>query len=113
LIGDAIHTMTPGLGVGANTALRDAQILGDNLVKMSVVDAVRDYERQMHGYAWEAVIKSRARFDGNSLAYKPVIGRVGLAGMRTGMRLVNHVRPLKRKMLQAELKNRDHLRQEA
>ncbi|MFC5099520.1 FAD-dependent oxidoreductase [Kibdelosporangium philippinense] len=34
LLGDAIHTMTPGLGVGANTALRDAQILGDNLVRM-------------------------------------------------------------------------------
>jgi 2-polyprenyl-6-methoxyphenol hydroxylase-like FAD-dependent oxidoreductase len=110
LIGDAVHTMTPGLGVGANTALRDAQILGDNLVRLPVIDAVSDYERQMHGYAWEAVVKSRARFNGNSLAYKPVIGRAGLAMMRTGMRVVNHVRPLKRKMLKAELKNRDHAR---
>jgi 2-polyprenyl-6-methoxyphenol hydroxylase-like FAD-dependent oxidoreductase len=108
LIGDAIHTMTPGLGVGANTALRDAQILGDNLIRMPVLDAVADYERQMHGYAWDAVVKSRARFNGNSLAYKPVLGRAGLALMRTGMRVVNHVRPLKRKVLAAEIKNRDH-----
>lgn len=108
LIGDAIHTMTPGLGVGANTALRDAQILGDNLIRMSALDAVADYERQMHGYAWEAVVKSRERFNGNSLAYKPVIGRAGLAMMRTGMRFVNHVRPLKRKVLAAEIRNRDH-----
>jgi 2-polyprenyl-6-methoxyphenol hydroxylase-like FAD-dependent oxidoreductase len=112
LIGDAIHTMTPGLGVGANTALRDARILGDNLVRTSSsLDAIADYERQMHGYAWEAVIKSRARFDGNSMAYKPVIGRLGLAVMRTGMRFANHVRPLKRKILKAEVRNRDHARQ--
>jgi 2-polyprenyl-6-methoxyphenol hydroxylase-like FAD-dependent oxidoreductase len=114
LIGDAIHTMTPGLGVGANTALRDARILGDNLVRMpSSLDAITDYERQMHGYAWEAVLKSRARFDGDSMVYKPVIGRLGLAAMRTGMRLVNHVGPLKRKFLKAEVHNRDHAGQEA
>ena len=112
LIGDAIHTMTPGLGVGANTALRDAQILGDNLVKMAGLDGIADYERQMHGYAWEAVVKSRERFDGNSVAYKPVIGRLGLAGMRTGMRFANHFRPLKRKILKAEVQDRDHARQE-
>jgi 2-polyprenyl-6-methoxyphenol hydroxylase-like FAD-dependent oxidoreductase len=113
LIGDAIHTMTPGLGVGANTALRDAQILGDNLVQMaSPVGAVAAYERQMHEYAWDAVIKSRARFNGDSMAYKPVIGRLGLAVMRTGMRFVNHFRPLKRKILKAEVRNRDHARQE-
>ena len=31
LIGDAIHTMTPGRGVGANTALRDARLLSQKL----------------------------------------------------------------------------------
>ena len=63
LIGDAIHTMTPGLGVGANTALRDARILAATLIaadrgERSVLDAVADYERQMHGYAWDLVAKS-------------------------------------------------------
>ncbi|WP_078992984.1 FAD-dependent oxidoreductase [Streptomyces sp. MMG1121] len=28
VIGDAVHAMSPALGVGANTSLRDAQILG-------------------------------------------------------------------------------------
>jgi 2-polyprenyl-6-methoxyphenol hydroxylase-like FAD-dependent oxidoreductase len=36
MLGDAIHTMTPGRGVGANTALRDAALLCRNLI------AVRD-----------------------------------------------------------------------
>ncbi|GAB3911444.1 hypothetical protein GCM10029964_117360 [Kibdelosporangium lantanae] len=105
--------MTPGLGVGANTALRDARILGDNLTRMSVVDAVADYERQMHGYAWDAVVKSRERFDGNSIAYKPVVGRIGLAAMRTGMRFANHFPPLKRRILAAEVRNRDHAQTDA
>jgi hypothetical protein len=48
-----------------------------------------------------------------STTYKPVIGRLGLAVMRTGMRLVNHIGPLKRKMLKAEVRNRDHTRQDA
>lgn len=113
LVGDAIHTMTPGLGAGANTALRDARILGDNLTRERIPDAVADYERQMHDYAWDAVLKSRARFNGDSLAYKPVVGRAGLAVMRTGMRVLNHVRPLRRKVLRAQLENRDQRRQRA
>ncbi len=33
LLGDAIHTMTPGRGVGANTALRDANLLRRRLAE--------------------------------------------------------------------------------
>ncbi len=113
LIGDAVHTMTPGLGVGANTALRDAQILGSALVaahqgRTPVLEAIAEYERQMHGYAWEAVVKSRKRFSGDSAVHRPVIGRLALAGMRTGMRLVNHLPPAKRRMVAAMGAERGH-----
>jgi 2-polyprenyl-6-methoxyphenol hydroxylase-like FAD-dependent oxidoreductase len=111
LIGDAIHTMTPGRGVGANTALRDAALLCRNLTavragRMALLDAVRDYEAQMREYGFDAVIKSREQMDSNSLIYKPVIGRVALAAMRTGMRVVNHVPPLKRRMTENMLRYR-------
>jgi 2-polyprenyl-6-methoxyphenol hydroxylase-like FAD-dependent oxidoreductase len=64
LLGDAIHCMTPMAGVGANTALRDAQVLGDLLVDAHengkpVVEAIGQYERQMRTYANEAVGLSR------------------------------------------------------
>lgn len=104
LIGDAIHTMTPGLGVGANTALLDARILGENLVRaarseVSVVEAVAAYEREMHTYAWERVEKSLERFNKDDAIYKDGwTGWFAMMGMRTGLRLVNAVPMLKRKM---------------
>ncbi|MFH8409170.1 FAD-dependent oxidoreductase [Streptomyces sp. NPDC018019] len=103
LIGDAIHTMTPGRGVGANTALRDALLLCRNLTavrdgRMPLVPAVRDYETQMIDYGFDAVRKSLAQMSGNALIHKPVIGRAALAATRTGMRIINHLPPLKRKM---------------
>lgn len=104
LIGDAIHTMTPGLGVGANTALLDAKILAHNLVqvangKMDIVAAVADYEKNMHSYAWDRVEKSLERFNKDDAVYRPGIrGSLALMMMRGGMRLVNNLPPLKRKM---------------
>ncbi|KEF20724.1 FAD-binding monooxygenase [Streptomyces rimosus] len=103
LIGDAIHTMTPGRGVGANTALRDALLLCRNLTavrdgRMPLVPAVRDYETQMIDYGFDAVRKSLEQMDGNAPIHRPVLGRAVLAAMRTGMRLVNHLPPVKRKM---------------
>ncbi|MFC4946478.1 FAD-dependent oxidoreductase [Pseudonocardia sp. GCM10023141] len=118
LIGDAIHTMTPGLGVGANTALRDARILAEGLIaaergERTVLDAVGAYEQQMHGYAWDLVAKSLERFDADAAIYRSGIGgRLALAGMRTGMRLVNHLPPLKRKMAAATSADRGHDRLE-
>jgi 2-polyprenyl-6-methoxyphenol hydroxylase-like FAD-dependent oxidoreductase len=63
LIGDAIHNMTPMAGIGANTALRDADLLRRALVEVDagraeLVAAVADYERRMRGYANRAIALS-------------------------------------------------------
>jgi 2-polyprenyl-6-methoxyphenol hydroxylase-like FAD-dependent oxidoreductase len=108
LLGDAIHTMTPGRGVGANTALRDARLLVKDLIKaregrLSVTDAIHAYETTMTGYAWEAVIKSRAQMDSHSTMHKAgLVGGFARAGMRTGMRMMNHLPAVKRKLVTSE-----------
>lgn len=63
LLGDAIHATSPTGGNGANTALRDADLLRQCLIRsadgdVSLVDAVGDYERQMFEYGAEAVRQS-------------------------------------------------------
>ena len=115
LIGDAIHTMTPGRGVGANTALRDARLLCRNLVAARdghtpLLDGIRDYETKMIAYSTEAVKESLKQMSGADPIHKPVIGRLVLAGMRTGMRAVNHLPPLKKRMTtsQQSFRNQDH-----
>lgn len=111
LIGDAIHTMTPGRGVGANTALRDAALLCRTLVAVrdretTTIEAIRDYEEKMRDYGFDAVLESRKQMDGDGLIHKPVVGRAVLAGMRTGMRLVNHLPPVKKRMADAQQRYR-------
>ena len=103
LLGDAIHTMTPGRGVGANTALRDAVNLCRQLIavrdgRRELIPAVRAYEAKMIEYGFDAVIKSRAQMTADDPVHKPVVGRLALAGMRTAMRAVNHLPPAKRRM---------------
>ncbi|CAG7613663.1 FAD-dependent oxidoreductase [Paenibacillus allorhizosphaerae] len=103
LIGDAIHTMTPGRGVGANTALRDAALLCQRMIEARdgikpLKQAVNEYEAEMIRYGFEAVLDSRKQMDDNTVMHKPVIGRIALACMRTGMRLVNCLPPVKKKM---------------
>jgi 2-polyprenyl-6-methoxyphenol hydroxylase-like FAD-dependent oxidoreductase len=63
LLGDAIHTMTPGRGEGANTALRDAGLLHDALVdvvagRLPLVNAVARYQAEMLRYGFQAVADS-------------------------------------------------------
>jgi 2-polyprenyl-6-methoxyphenol hydroxylase-like FAD-dependent oxidoreductase len=107
LLGDAIHTMTPGRGVGANTALRDAALLCRKLIAVrdgvqSLPQAVHEYEAAMIAYGFAAVEASRRQMDGRDLIHRPGIGRVALAGMRTGLRVVNAVPPLRRRMATAQ-----------
>jgi len=66
LLGDAIHTMSPGRGDGANIALKDAQVLLHALQRVasgssSLAAAVRGYQAGMLQYGFQAVADSRDR----------------------------------------------------
>jgi len=107
VLGDAVHLMTPGRGVGANTALRDAALLAARLGAaqrgdMSGHDAIAGYEAQMREYGFHAVAESRKQFDAGGAIHRPMVGRVALGAMRTGLRVVNNVPLLKRRMIDAE-----------
>ena len=63
LIGDAIHSMTPYRGIGANMALKDAVRLRDALVAVArgervLLDAIDDHEAGMLDYGFRAVRNS-------------------------------------------------------
>ncbi|HEY2038608.1 MAG TPA: FAD-dependent monooxygenase, partial [Edaphobacter sp.] len=111
VLGDAVHTMTPGRGVGANTALEDAALLCKRLVEVrdgekEMLDALRAYEAQMLQYSRVAVLESRKQMDARDPIHRPVLGRVLLALMRTSMRIVNAIPALKNKMRDSQLKLR-------
>lgn len=60
--------MTPGRGAGANTALRDAALLGRMLVEADqgrkpLVEAIHAYEVEMLRYSTEAVRESKKQMD--------------------------------------------------
>jgi salicylate hydroxylase len=64
LIGDAIHSMTPYRGIGANVALKDAVRLRDALVaarhgERDLIAAIHAYEADMIRYGFAAVATSR------------------------------------------------------
>lgn len=96
LLGDAIHHMTPMAGVGANTALRDADLLRRALLAVAAGEvplraAVARYEREMIGYGFAAVRRSyrNARRAGHGSA-------LGRAVFRTSLRVTAAVPPLRR-----------------
>ena len=98
LIGDAIHSMTPFRGIGANTALKDAALLCRNLVaaqrgEKSLLQAVHDYEVEMIRYGFEAV-KNSLRAMNQAVSDNAF----ALATVKTLFRLVNAIPPLKRRM---------------
>ena len=96
LIGDAIHSMTPMRGIGANVALRDAALLCHNLVaadrgEKPLLAAIGDYEGEMVRYGFEAV---RASMKAAQQATSE--NAVALAVVKCAFRLINSVPPLKR-----------------
>ncbi|WP_419486933.1 FAD-dependent oxidoreductase [Chryseobacterium bernardetii] len=55
-LGDAVHTMSPAGGVGANTAFIDAALLTENIINNSSISAaIADYEDKMRIYSNQAV----------------------------------------------------------
>jgi 2-polyprenyl-6-methoxyphenol hydroxylase-like FAD-dependent oxidoreductase len=98
LLGDAIHNMTPMAGIGANTALRDADLLCRQLTtvhhgRQALVPAVHEYERQMLDYGFAAVRTSlrNTRMAGSA---NPITRRA----FRGILRLASAVPPMKRGM---------------
>lgn len=112
MVGDAVHTMTPGRGAGANTALRDARELRDRLVRvrdgeLSLLEAVGEYEDLMRRYSSLAVRESLEFMNDNGTARRPVIGPLSVFAQRTGLRLVDRIPPAKRRMARGFQKVRD------
>ncbi|GAB3807069.1 FAD-dependent oxidoreductase [Micromonospora zhanjiangensis] len=98
LLGDAIHNMTPMAGIGANTALRDADLLRRQLIAVrdggrALAPAVAEYERQMLDYGFAAVRLSlrNARQAGSA-------NPVARAAFRGLLRTAGAVPALKRRM---------------
>ncbi|MEV4080747.1 NAD(P)/FAD-dependent oxidoreductase [Nonomuraea fuscirosea] len=98
LLGDAIHSMTPMRGIGANTALRDARLLCAALTAGLTmggdpVTAIARYEEEMRKYGFAAVrdsLRSAEQFIGDN--------RAARAGFKTFLRVVQHVPALKAKV---------------
>ena len=96
LLGDAIHNMTPMAGIGANTALRDADHLRRALTEpgaASTVARVGTYEEQMRGYANQALALSSRNARNAASA-----DRLPRLAFRTVLRIAEAVPPVKRKM---------------
>ncbi|MBB2975081.1 2-polyprenyl-6-methoxyphenol hydroxylase-like FAD-dependent oxidoreductase [Microbacterium endophyticum] len=99
LAGDAIHGMPPTLGVGANLALRDAQVLAGALVSVrdgraaSVTDAIGDYEREMRSYAFPLLRRAITQ-EGSASGFTPR-GMLRLMRMVGVRRLVRAARSRK------------------
>jgi 2-polyprenyl-6-methoxyphenol hydroxylase-like FAD-dependent oxidoreductase len=98
LLGDAIHNMTPMAGIGANTALRDADVLCRQLIAVAsgereLVPALHEYEERMRDYGFAAVKRSlrNARQAGSA-------NRAARGVFRTGLRIIAAVPPLQRRM---------------
>lgn len=106
LLGDALHTMTPGHGVGANTALRDATLLCRALTSVQsgqrqLRDALSDYEQQVIPYGFERVRDSlnQNATRGNDPLYRPATRRLALFATRTYFSLTSKIPSMGKKFI--------------
>ena len=98
LLGDAIHSMTPYRGIGANVALKDAVQLYRALTaadrgERALLEAIQDYEAQMIDYGFRAVRTSLQAMQ-QAMPDSPL----RLALSRAFLWRVNHLPPLKQRM---------------
>ncbi|MDG4831385.1 NAD(P)/FAD-dependent oxidoreductase [Solwaraspora sp. WMMD1047] len=106
LLGDAIHTMTPGRGVGANTAMLDAALLTRQVVAAAagekpLLRAVADYEARMvpFGFARVADSLNSNGTNGDDLLFRPVLGRLKLTAARGRFGVLSRVPALNRRFV--------------
>jgi 2-polyprenyl-6-methoxyphenol hydroxylase-like FAD-dependent oxidoreductase len=95
LLGDAIHSMTPYRGIGANVAIKDAARLTRALVaahcgQRDLIEAIRDYEAGMLDYGFRAVRNSLKAMHQTVTDSLP-----GLMLSRLTMRAINAMPPVK------------------
>jgi salicylate hydroxylase len=98
LLGDAIHSMTPYRGIGANVALKDAMRLCQALTaadrgERPVLEAIHNYETAMVDYGFRAVRTSL-----HAMNQAIIDNRVKSVMSRTALRVINRVPPFKRMM---------------
>jgi 2-polyprenyl-6-methoxyphenol hydroxylase-like FAD-dependent oxidoreductase len=96
LLGDAIHNMTPMAGIGANTALRDAEELRRQLLAPGTADVtarVGAYENLMRAYANQALALSTRNARNAATA-----ARLPRVAFRAVLRIAEAVPPVKRQL---------------
>jgi salicylate hydroxylase len=98
LLGDAIHSMTPYRGIGANVAIKDAARLNRALAsahrgECHLLEAIHDYEAGMREYGFRAVRNSL-----KAMHQTVTDSRLSLLLSRMTMRAIDALPPVKRLM---------------
>jgi 2-polyprenyl-6-methoxyphenol hydroxylase-like FAD-dependent oxidoreductase len=98
LLGDAIHSMTPYRGIGANVALRDAALLRTKLAaahrgEAELLTAIGEYESEMRVFGFAAVGRSLETMHRATSARG-----AGFGIMKGVMRTINAIPPVKRRI---------------